>query len=112
MLDTGECLPINNTYILQLTRVLILFFHFPPTSLTSPPFLLPTTCRLLGMYFSPLHTTQSEPETLSNLDRKPAKMVHKKIRVFRGLRNNCEDPAEFLKALEWAYRLDYKQEGT
>ena len=54
-------------------------------------------------------STQSEPETLSNLDRKPAKMVHK-IRVFRGLRNNCEDPAKFLKALEWAYRLDYKQE--
>ncbi len=54
-------------------------------------------------------STQSESETLSNLDRKPAKIVHK-IRVFRGLRNNCEDPAEFLKALEWAYRLDYKQE--
>ena len=36
-------------------------------------------------------------------------MVYK-IRVFRGLRNNWKDPAEFLKALEWAYCLDYKQE--
>ncbi|MCJ1344979.1 hypothetical protein MMC31_003184 [Peltigera leucophlebia] len=33
-----------------------------------------------------------------------------KIRVFRGLRNNCEDPADFLKALDRAYRLDYKLE--
>lgn len=54
-------------------------------------------------------TTQSDPETLINpmLKRRPAKMVHK-IRVFRGLRNNREDPADILKALDWAYRLYYK----
>lgn len=36
-------------------------------------------------------------------------MVHK-IYIFRGIQNNYEDPAEFLKALKWAYRLNYKQE--
>lgn len=44
-------------------------------------------------------TTQVEPETLINPvpERKIAKMVHK-IRVFRGLRNNREDPADFFES--------------
>ena len=35
-------------------------------------------------------------------------MIHN-IRVYRGLRNNREDPADFLEALDWD-RLDYKQD--
>lgn len=64
--------------------------------------------KLLSIPISAI-STWSEPKTLSNLDCKSAKIVYK-ICLFRGLRNNCEDPAESLKTLKWVYYFDYKQE--
>lgn len=37
-------------------------------------------------------------------------MVHK-IRPFRGLKNNKESPTDYLKALEWSYKLDYQNQA-
>ena len=82
------------------SRLRPLVLH-PPSPLPGKLLSIPTSAT----------TTQSKPKILINPipERRSAKMVHK-IRDFRGLRNNREDPAYFLKALDWAYQLDYKQE--
>ncbi len=51
---------------------------------------------------SPVKTLQ----VLSKPSRK-AKMIVK-IRLFKGLQNGIENPAEFLEELSWAYRREYK----
>lgn len=56
--------------------------------------------------------TSQHPKPTSTLyvpERIPAKAVHK-VRVFRELGKNREDSADYLKAIDRAYRLDYKQE--
>lgn len=54
---------------------------------------------------------QLELDSSINLKYKLAKIVHK-ICIFHRLKTNCEDFAKFLKALEWAYCFDYKQEES
>lgn len=35
-----------------------------------------------------------------------------KIRPFRGLRNNKENPVKFLQSIEWLYQVDYRQDES
>lgn len=54
---------------------------------------------------------QVELDSSTNLKHKPAKKIQE-IYVFHRLRNNCENPAKFIKALKCACHFDYKQEET
>ena len=41
---------------------------------------------------------------------KSSRIMTSKIRPFRGLRNNKENPEKFLQSIEWLYQVDYKHD--